>query len=620
MKQSGLPLETIRSDRYYGPKVCILPCVEARRRPSYADTKFALLTQWRVDFSPSTGEEGEVWQLVRFNSLGEAIWRRIDFTNSGPGISQLTSDDDSQIEPDGIGNINLVTGIRDNCTKPIQSYSNGLNTLSVDLQVSTSLEHSPDTMLDAGVCSFHSKHFNVNENGYVKLAGGKGPSIQSVLVESHTHPGCKTVLPDSDGQIKIDGEATYPQNKPIAIHSYEENSYTIEVQVAKELDFSPYTFSNAGICSFDEMHFDVSSHGHVRLTNDGLSVNKIEVDKYQGISKYPVRPNENGKVKFNASVVSNHSVPIEIVSRIPSDITVETQVACAIEDGQYSNTGLASFNNSQFNVTNQGFVSLNLPVSGSHGQTFNLAFSLDTTYLTFHDISGMPLTSTNPGYVILSSNKEKGQLVIHKITENLCMKLSLLMGQTFGTTQNVAWNEELPLYMGFTVDENDQNLAPVISRVPNSNSIGSFRATKDEEDVWTILPFEDDGIGKWNENKKFKFPVGQNGADKKSYFILNGSTYVPEFEECTFEYRINKSGMVDYKIKINRCNSDGEGDVPAMLAIPFKTDISMGGYHNEKSVFYDSENDRLDLNCQISDFKIDLSSRLTLRGCGFIDG
>ena len=94
MRKLGIPPENLQPNRYTGPKANLTPCVEAKRRPSVLDRTYPLLTLWRVDSSPTSGSEGEVWQLVKFetNPSGDATWRRIDFSTAGPGFDSITVD------------------------------------------------------------------------------------------------------------------------------------------------------------------------------------------------------------------------------------------------------------------------------------------------------------------------------------------------------------------------------------------------------------------------------------------------------------------------------------------------------------------------------------------------
>jgi hypothetical protein len=105
----GVPGQNISGLAYADYRQALVPTVDAPRRPTTSDKKYALQTIWRTNKeSESPASEGEEWILVKFDSSGDAIWVRFDGTGGASGLQTLTGDDAVQVIPDGAGDIDML--------------------------------------------------------------------------------------------------------------------------------------------------------------------------------------------------------------------------------------------------------------------------------------------------------------------------------------------------------------------------------------------------------------------------------------------------------------------------------------------------------------------------------
>ncbi len=572
MRNVGLPLETVTTGRYNGSAVALLACVEGRRRPQEHDSNYPLLTQWRVGFSTDNCDEGEIWQLIGFNDTGGGIWRRVMHTTEGPAIGVLVTDEKSHVCPDGYGHVEIDCNVvpnSGNCA--FKSWQSAPGKLNFDIQVAKAIFEDPLYLGEAGVCSFDMGHFRVSKSGHVKLAGGVGPRITSLHVGYSTLPGEKTVTPDSDGQIGIVTNVVTAKNLPIAVHSYHPHGIDIELQVASatEADEADHQM---GVCSFYNKHFDVNHDGYVRLANSGLSVSKINVDFSHGDYPKHVTPSDNGDLQISAGIARSREVPMRTERLTLTHLTVTSQVGCAAEYSEIKNAGMVSHDISEFIVDNHGFVNLRLPAGGPPGHTINLSLHLIDGVLRLMTGDSEWLSNWHSGYVVLKSNVDKSDIVVHKIKESLCIKPDHLKRIIHGTTYNVAWDKPMPLFVNIVVNPYDENPHLHLSRTPKRESIGSVRVVKDEGNEGAFVEFDkDDGIGCFQEERVFEMPTGQCGANLGSHIFLNGATYTPEFEKDYMGYTIYRDGTMALDIQFLKCTKAGVGAVKAIIPPPLPT-------------------------------------------------
>jgi hypothetical protein len=367
MRKLGIPPESLQPNRYVGPKANLIPCVEANRRPSVLDRQYPLLTMWRVDSSPTSGDEGEVWQLVKFETspAGNATWKRLDFSNIGPGFDSFTIDSFTApgvnpVEPNGVGNVTLIGAAVANHGVPLETHSRALNSFNAEIQVSIERFGAPPNKLDAGICSFDDSAFSVDASGYVTLVGGLGPAVDGIDVDFNTLPGVDPVVPDGAGVLSLFGNVVANAtnlNSPVATHSRAVNQSHIDVQLSTAITVPADPF-DVGLASFDSAVFSVDPNGWVSLAGGGLAVDSFTVDSIAGTGVNPVVATAAGLVTVGGGVVVNANIPLQSISRAPNEYDLEIQVAKAVTGapGAKTGAGVATFDDTKFTVDTDGYV------------------------------------------------------------------------------------------------------------------------------------------------------------------------------------------------------------------------------------------------------------------------
>ena len=331
MRKLGIPPENLQPNRYTGPRFALVPCTEAKRRPTVLDRKYSLMTQWRVDFNPTTGSEGEIWQLVKFESNGDATWVRLESTAGSGAVITVTPDaitapGVSPVDPDGVGDMDILGSIVANHQVPVETHSRALNTLTIEAQVGAAITGAPGNKIDAGMVSFDDTAFAVSAHGYVTFLAGVGAAFTTITVDNVTGPGINPVDPLA-GNVTVSGAAVAQQGVPIDVHSRAASAYNIEVQVAATNVGTPASKAKAGVAQFDSTAFAVDTDGYVTLTGSGLSLSSLTVDANTGPGTNPVVPTGAGGMTASGMAVAAHSVPVEIRSRGANAYNVEVQVA-----------------------------------------------------------------------------------------------------------------------------------------------------------------------------------------------------------------------------------------------------------------------------------------------------
>ncbi len=285
MARFGVPGQNINSLAYQDSRLRTVPVVQGPRRPTITDKKFPLWCEWRVDKSAvAPAVEGEFWKLVRYESNGDATWVLMDTGGGTPGVDDLRDQVNAQVGPSVSGFIdidgNVVTNAGNPSSIPLETVADAAgDTLDIQIQVAAAITGAPGDKNDAGICSFDDTSFAVDADGYVTLAGGAGPAIDSVNIDSNTGPGTDPVLPTAGGQITVNGAAVVAHSVPIETHSRAANAYNIEVQVSVDRTGAPGNTNNAGICCFDDTAFVVDADGYVTLIGGpGPALDSIDID------------------------------------------------------------------------------------------------------------------------------------------------------------------------------------------------------------------------------------------------------------------------------------------------------------------------------------------------------
>jgi len=106
----GIPFQNPTD--YTGPKMDIVPIKRFPREPLTTDKKYRVGQLAIIGKNPTTGNEGELFYLARFESNGDATWVQFDSGTSGIGIESLQTDDGAPpVVPDITGVVGVLGGI-----------------------------------------------------------------------------------------------------------------------------------------------------------------------------------------------------------------------------------------------------------------------------------------------------------------------------------------------------------------------------------------------------------------------------------------------------------------------------------------------------------------------------
>lgn len=332
----------------------VTPCITRASSPTTANTGFPVPTIW---INPVLKK---AWILVSI-ALGVADWVPI---GGNPGevesmtVDTFTAPGTNPVLPDSSASITITgaqvaAGVTANV---IRTDSLAANTYTIEIQRSQAVPTS--TVGDNGVCHFDSASFNVDANAFVTLKGGT-EAIDSVEVDAHTSPGTDPVLPDANGLITVTGGqvAAGTTANVIRADSLAANTYTIEIQRSQAAASS--TIGDNGVCHFDNGSFAVDANGYVTLTGGVDSVLSVGVDAATGPGTNPVLPTVGGEIIVTGGQVAAGTTAnvIRTDSLAANTFTVEVQRASAQAATTLAANGVAHFNNADFTVDANGYVS-----------------------------------------------------------------------------------------------------------------------------------------------------------------------------------------------------------------------------------------------------------------------
>jgi len=622
MRKLGIPPENLQPGRYTGPRFNLVPCVEAKRRPLTLDRDYSLLTLWRVDFNPSSGSEGEVWQLIKFDTNGDAIWVRLEGTTAAAPLSTVTVNTVTgpgvnPVEPDGAGDMDILATTVAAHSVPVETHSRGLNAFNIEIQVASDRTGAPANMMEAGLCSFDDNSFVVDANGYVTLAGGGGSPVDGVIVDANTPPGTATVLADGAGDITVSGAAVAPHSVPVEIHSRAANAYNVEIQAASAVTGDPGTTVAAGLAQFDDTVFAVTTEGYVTFAGGvGVAFDSITVDDNTGPGTNPVLSNA-GVLNVTGAAVAAHSIPLEIHSRAANSYNVEVQVATTRSGapGNTNDAGISSYDTNEFGIDVNGFVTVDEKTRMTPGYVENLGINYDGGTGIF-SIQGATaaLSTTNPAYIVLQSQAAPGELVLYKLTADQSfiddVGASEIINNLFGHTTGRIVDQDIPFFIYAVPNDAEDTVQFMISRVPHKTTspvaasigapddavadaqsdfwsidsidetlyesnpclcIGGFRMRMSTLDDWTVQTLDPtiDGIGMFFESHYFTQVKGHYSADAASYFVAGGST-VPAWNVENLTYTIQRTGTCNWAVAFSGDGgTDGAGGAAVQIASPF---------------------------------------------------
>lgn len=105
----------------------------------------------------------------------------------------------------------------------------------------------------------------------------------------------------------------------------------------------------------------VANVGYWQLITDGTvgPLLKVQVDDNIAPGVNPVEPDADGLMRVHGTIVDASLIPIQTISRALNAYSVEVQVSTETAASDRDLNGLSHFNNAQFDVDADGFVSLN---------------------------------------------------------------------------------------------------------------------------------------------------------------------------------------------------------------------------------------------------------------------
>lgn len=462
------------------------------------------------------------------------------------------------------------------------------------------------------------------------ISSGGAISVETIQVDVAVPPGVNPVAPNASNIIDF-GES-FATHVPIATGTnsagYQTvtralNELGVELQLAGS-NSSVSTPNNFGISQFDSNQFTVTS-GYVQVKGSTGPV----LQTITGDDTVVVTPDALGNIGLQGLVVANATHAKAVYTESPSVHLekIDVQLSAAIASTNVANVGLAAFDSKYFTVDANAFVS-SKAIANSPGVQ-NIGISYSAGVFTVLGANGLALSATNPGYVTLNSANIPGQLVTIKITANQSFQdnagTSTIVGNSFGVSMVVgsAYNSDMPFYL-YAVGNSAQlgagNIETAISfmfsRYPNSQispvagkiatsgsaiansqgsfyamsgtaanyassaalSIGSFRmqSTVNVAD-WTVQTLiAQDGIGEFQEYKRFNIPLGAFGAGPNSFFAANGGT-APIFTANNNYYFLDRFNQCIVLIDNGMCTSAGLGAVILTFKAPFvSTGVNAG--------------------------------------------
>lgn len=184
-----------------------------------------------------------------------------------PGsVTDLRGQDGVIVPPTAGGIINVAGVVVAAGSVPFTTVGNaGTNTETWEIQTSQAIASTNATNI--GLSAFNSAQFTVDANGFVSLAGGSGPAIESVGVDANTAPGTNPVLPNVSGEIFVTGGqvAAGTTTNVIRTDSLAINTYTVQIQRSQAVASS--TIGDNGVSHFNSAQFTVDANGFVSITN-----------------------------------------------------------------------------------------------------------------------------------------------------------------------------------------------------------------------------------------------------------------------------------------------------------------------------------------------------------------
>lgn len=171
------------------------------------------------------------WKL-RHQAAASGTWTSIDEINllglfpslaagGTPGSIVFTTD--SGVATPASNNLNILGSTVANATNAQPLFTTGSGaTVTAEIQVGVAVTGAPADTNDAGIVSFDDTAFAVDANGYVTLAGGAGPAVDTFTVDQNG-----PVVPTAAGVVTVTGTSIYSDGVAA-------NTITLNVQATAE--------------------------------------------------------------------------------------------------------------------------------------------------------------------------------------------------------------------------------------------------------------------------------------------------------------------------------------------------------------------------------------------------
>ncbi len=251
----------------------------------------------------------------------------------------------------------------------------------------------------------------------------------------------------------------------------------------------------------------------------------------------------------------------------------------------------------------------------------NVGITYASSTFTVTGANGAVLSSRNAVYIGLPSAISPGQFKVYRVTASQSFidrtGASTINGNLFGFLTGDVQTSDVPFFL-YAVSNSSAGVSPetaisfMISRQAARKSspiaadigktgsavadnewsffalgnptvadyasspclmIGSFRMTKVAlNDGWGVTTLDSrDGIGQYQQNRRFFLDTGVLGAKAGSHWLNNGGT-APTFNDAEAAYFIRPNGYLDANYTGTTTSVNGAGAVGASVIVPMRSD------------------------------------------------
>ena len=216
--------------------------------------QFQIQQRW---WNTSTGSEWVLTAFNAFNGVISAVWGQVG-SGSSSSESFIVQAGTSPVTPNGSNQITFSGTTNSAGTTPVHTEGS-TNTMTLVVQLAQANASSNADI--AGLSSFNSADFTVDDNGYVSAVSSGYARL--VGVDTHFSPGTDPVVPTSGGLITVTGGqvAAGTTANVIQTDSTAASEYTIEIQRSQAVASS--TVGDNGVSHFNSADFTVDENGFV---------------------------------------------------------------------------------------------------------------------------------------------------------------------------------------------------------------------------------------------------------------------------------------------------------------------------------------------------------------------